>query len=517
LGEKKLKTPDVKVVKNERINISIWLVPIVALIISLWLAYQYFSQLGPKITIKFDTSSGLKVKQSQIKYRDVSIGIIKKIALTDGGKGVIVTARINKDAQDLINSNAKFWIVKPKIDKSGITGLETLVSGSYIELNSVEGGEEKEDFIGLKEAYTDEKSIAGKHFFLDAPNSYDIDIGAIVFYRNIEVGEVKNVELSESGKKVIFDIFIKDPYSKFVNGKTQFSYMSNFKIDLSKSRLDVSLASSSQLIYGGISFNTPTKSTKKYPLKDGHIFPLFSSVGEAGAKRAGFNSENITTFQMNFNQNLGKLSIGASVMFDNFQVGEVCNIESKFQPDTNSIKSVVLVDIDTSIFNEKLKNGFVAKLAKSNPILDSLLIELEFDNNQSYHITQTKPYDTFPTKEVRFEDLGGQVKLLLASVKNLVDKTEQPIQSILKNLNSTIKNANKLTKNKKLLQLPDQLSQTIIELENTLKSVQNTIGENSKMSDDISESMKNLNKASIALERVLRKIDKKPNSLIFGD
>ena len=37
------------------------------------------------------------------------------------------------------------------------------------------------------------------------------------------------------------------------------------------------------------------------------------------------------------------------------------------------------------------------------------------------------------------------------------------------------------------------------------------------VSDDISESMKEVNKASKALERVLRRIDKKPNSLIFGD
>ncbi len=510
-------TPDVEVVKNERINISIWLVPIIALMISLWLAYQYFSQLGPQITIKFNESSGLKAKHSQIKFRDVSIGIVKKISLGDSSQGVIVTARINKDAKDLINSNAKFWIVKPKIDKSGITGLETLVSGSYIELYSFEGGESKEEFIGLKEAFEDEKSVAGKHFILDAPNSYDIDMGSIMYYRNIEVGEVKSVELSQSGKKVIFDVFVKDPYSKFVNEKTQFSYMSNFKLDISKSRLDMSLASSSQLIYGGISFSTPTKSTKKYPVKKGHIFPLFFSEAEADAKRVGFNSKDIKTFQMNFNQNLGKLSIGAAIMFDNFQVGEVCNIESKFDPISNTIISKVLVDIDTSIFDEQLEIGVVAKLAISNPILDSFLIELEFDQNKSYKVTQAKPYDIFATKEVKFDDFSTQIQLLLASVNELVDDSKKPVHLVLKNLNTTINNINKLTNNKKLKALPNQLSRSISELENTLKSVQEMISENSKMSDDISSSMKNLDKASISLDRVLRKIDNKPNSLIFGD
>ena len=143
------KIPEVEIVKNRRLSISIWLIPIIALLISLWLAYQYFSQLGPEITIEFKSSSGLKVKQSQIKYRDVTIGTIKKITLKDGGESVIITARMNKDAKQLLNKDTKFWIVKPKIDKKGITGLETLVSGSYIQLHGTHGGTLKEHFTGM--------------------------------------------------------------------------------------------------------------------------------------------------------------------------------------------------------------------------------------------------------------------------------------------------------------------------------------------------------------------------------
>jgi paraquat-inducible protein B len=513
--------PEVEVIKHKRLSISIWLIPIVALLISLWLAYQYFAQLGPEITIEFESSAGLKAKQSQIKFRDVTIGTVKKISLKDGNKGVIITARINKDAQRLINENAKFWIVKPKIDKTGITGLETLVSGSYIELYSTHGGTLKENFIGLEEPFLDEKNIKGKYFKLNAPNSYDIEQGSLVYCRNVEVGEVKHVNLSENGDMVEFGIFIKDPYEKFINTQTQFFYMSNFKIDLSKSRLDMSLASSTQIIYGGIAFSTPSKQLHQYPMEDNYIFPLFSSEGEAATKRIGYNTKDIKTFQMRFSQNLAKLEISAPIKFSDFQIGNVVNIESSFNAQKGEMVSEVLVDIDTSVFhhdlNSSLKKGLIAQLAQSNPLLDSLYIELTYDKNNSYHVENARPYDIFPTKNVTFDDMGAKVKTLLNSITLLVNNSQRPIENILKNLNKTIKSTNSIISGSGLKKLPKQIEKSLKEFEATLQTTRELISSNSKMSDDVSESMKEVNKASRALERVLRKIDQKPNSLIFGD
>jgi len=520
----KPKVPEVEVVKHERLTISIWFVPLIALLISLWLAYQYFSQLGPEITIEFKSSGGLKAKQSQIKFRDVPIGTIKKISLKEGAEGVIITARINKDAEQLINENAKFWIVKPKIDKSGITGLETLVSGSYIQLYGTQKGKFQDEFIGLEEPFLDESDIQGSYFKLNAPNSYDLEAGSLIFYRNVEVGEVKQVALSKDGDLVEFNIFVKEPNDKFITGQTQFWYMSNFKIDLSKSRLDVSLASSSQIIKGGIAFSTPSKHLGSYPIKKDHIFPLFSSEGEAKQKLIGLNSKHMKTFQFHFDQSLAKLAVDAPVKFDNFQIGQVVNVESNFNTKEGKITSSVLADIDTSAFgslknlNHALTKGLVAQLAQTNPLLDSLYIELIYDQNKtSYKITKASPYDIFPTKEVKFDNMSEKITLLLESITKLVNNSEQPIQNILNNLNKTIKNTNMLIVKSGVKKLPKQIGDSLKELEATLQTTREAINNSSKMSDDISESMKEVTKASRALERVLRKIDKKPNSLIFGE
>ncbi|MCH9813767.1 MAG: MlaD family protein [Epsilonproteobacteria bacterium] len=523
------KIPEVEVTKHERLTISIWLVPVVALLISLWLAYQYFSELGPEITIEFKSSAGLKAKQSQVRFRNVPIGTVKKITLKEGGESVIVTARINKDAEQFLNYNAKFWVVRPKIDKSGITGLETLVSGSYIELHSALGTDFKDEFEGLEEPFLDDENIEGKYFKLSAPSSYDLEQGSIVFCRNIEVGEIKQVKLAAHGDFVQFDIFVKDPYHHFINAQTQFWNMSNFRLDMNQARLDISLASSSQILYGGISFNTPGKSLNHYPLEKEHVFPLFANKGEARAKRIGFNQGDIHTFQMHFDQNVGKLDIGAPVRFQNFQIGSVINTESSFDNDRNKINTKVLVDIDLSTFENEhnrstsylssaLQKGLIAQLAQTNPLLDSLFIELVYDKNQSRQkIISANPYDIFPTRSVTFENISAKIETLITSMTTLVEGSTLPIQQILKNINKTLQNINALTSSNGLKSLPKQINTTLSELQNTLKSAQTLISTESKMSDDISASMKEVNKASKTLERVLRKIDQKPNALLFGD
>ncbi len=522
------KIPEVEVIKHERITISIWLVPVIALLISLWLAYQYFSQLGPQITIEFESSAGLKAKQSQVRFHDVPIGTVKKISLKEGGNGVIVTVRMNKDAEQFLNKDAKFWIVKPKIDKTGITGLETLVSGSYIELYGTTKGSFRKHFVGLEEPFLDEKDVRGKYFTLNAPDSYNLEPGSLVYCRNIEVGEIKHVKLSADGSFVEFVIFVKEPYYKFINGQTQFWYMSSFKIDLSKSRLDMSIASSNQIIYGGIAFSTPSKQINQYPLKKEQHFTLFASNADAQAKQIGYNSTNMYTYQMYFDYPLGKLAIDAPIMFYDFQIGHVVNIESDYSPNRGRIVSKILTELDISAFgrdknssmlhlSDALENGLVAQLTKS-PIFDTLSIELIYDKNQtSYKIAKAKPYDIFPTKNIVFDDVLKRVNALLDSATKLLDNSDQPIQDLFKNLNKTIKNINALVATKEIKRLPKQLDNSLLEFEATLKKVKNLINDKSTMGDDISETMKELGKASKALERVLQKIDQKPNSLIFGD
>ncbi len=522
----KKEIPEVEVVKSERLNISVWFVPIVAILISLWLVYRYFSQLGPEITIEFPASYGLKAKQSQIKFRDVPIGVVTKISLKPGGKGVIVTATINKDAKQFLNTTTRFWIVKPRIDKTGITGLETLVSGSYIEIYAEANGSYRDKFVGSKEPYLDEENIQGKYFKLISTKSYDLEVGSLVYCKNIVVGEVKQVKLSQDGSYVEFDVFVQDPYHKLINQDTKFWNMSKFQTSFSGGKLDFFVASTSQLIYGAIAFNPPTKKIKPNPLTKQH-YRLFGSFEETQFDKMDPFSGNIRSYQMYFNQAADKLKIGAPVKFFGFKIGEVVNIESWFDSKDQNIKSIVLADLDLSLFGSDqnvslknfqnlLSNGLQAELVEQNLLFDSFYIELK-STKTPQKIVQAKPYDILPTKPIKSTKIKEQIDKLLKSLTMLLNTNTKPLHDILTNLNTVIINLNSIVSQNELNQLPKQLNTSLIELQNTLKSTQAMIKNTTKMEDDIKKAVQDISKASKALQRVLYKIDKKPNSLIFGD
>src|ERR1700722_16143542 len=137
--------------RRRRISL-IWAIPVVTALIAVWLAWDTLSKRGPMITIQFDGASGLQAGQSRIRLRDVDLGVVEKVSLSAHHDHVIVTARMTREAGSLLNTKAQFWIVKPRFFAGSLTGLETLVSGGYIQLEPAgEGGVPMTDFVGLED------------------------------------------------------------------------------------------------------------------------------------------------------------------------------------------------------------------------------------------------------------------------------------------------------------------------------------------------------------------------------
>jgi paraquat-inducible protein B len=194
---------------------SIWIVPLIALFISSWLVYQHFSKLGPEIRITFPNSGGLEAGQSVIRYRNVPIGKVTRIEIQEGGNGVVVIARMNKEAESFMNETARFWIVKPEVGYTGISGLETLLSGTYIAMYASLGKEDKQHFEGLKTPYRDITS--GEYVLLSSKSVGGIRVGTPINYRNIQVGEVEHISLAVDGTSVEVVAFVKKEYAHLIN------------------------------------------------------------------------------------------------------------------------------------------------------------------------------------------------------------------------------------------------------------------------------------------------------------
>lgn len=544
----KQEIPEVEESEKIQVLTSIWMVPFIALVVALWLAWQYFSQMGPEVKIVFESSAGLKVNQSQVKMRDVPIGIVKNITLLEGQKGVLVTVRMNNDTEDYLNKDTKFWIAKPQIDTNGISGLDTLMSGSYVAMHAKKGEGGTSYFIGLEEPYIDKEAQLGKRFKLSAPNSRDLSVGANVYYRKIKVGELESLKLSNDGEKVDFTIFIKDDYTKFVNSQTQFWRTNNLNFDFSANSLRVDYAPIADILNGGIAFSSTTKTVRNNKLNDKHVFALYKDYAQARQKEIGFGGEDIQTFQFQFDEPIGKLEVGAPIDFYGFQVGHVVNIESDFDTNKTRIRSVVIGLIDTSVFvdlelgeksdgytnlKKAVSKGLKARLAQSNPLTGSLYIELANDKKaKAGAITSSATFARFPTFDSNFDGMMDKVaqmmdkinnlKLeeLLASVNKLIDGSTKPTHRLLAKLTKTVDNLNKITGTKGMQTLPDELGKTLAALEETLGSVNKVLagdGSNSVLAAEINTMLKELTNMSKSVQQLTDKLDKKPNALIFGD
>lgn len=544
---KKYNAPKVKESKGIQILTTIWMVPFLAMIIALWLAFQYYAKIGSTIEITFKSNAGLIANQSQIKLRDVTIGMVTKISLSEDGTGVTVQARMNKEVASYLNDKAKIWIVHPDVGSHGVSGLDTLLSGSYIELHGVKDEETQHKFTGLESPYID-SDAKGKYYLLFAPTSNDITEGSNVYYRKIKVGRVERVGISSDGKQVNFTIFVEEHSTPFINQHSQFYTRSNFAMDFSQGKLDFSIASLSQIVHKGISIYTPihsinAKEEAKITTKE--RYPLYKSLAEMKTKHLMTGAED-KVYKFKFKDNINKLEIGSPLQFNGFQVGYVIDIESHFDEKNQSIQSDVFAIIHTKAFGnqqtkkkgkevlEKLvKNGLKAKLNTALPMIGAQFIDLIFDKNISSTIVMSDTYPLFPTTEqkknagimseiekliIKLERLP--LEKLLYSATKLIKDTNAPMKAVLSDLDKTINNLNRLISNKSLKQLPQDLSTTIQALENSLKEFQNfTQGYNadSKFSAELSSTLKELSLAAESIERVSRKLEKKPNALLLGD
>jgi len=540
---KKYNAPRVKESRGVQILTTIWLVPFIAMIIALWLGYQYYIKIGSTIKIRFESNAGLIENQSPIKMRDVTIGIVKKISLSDDGQGVIIKARMNAKMNKYLNENAKFWIVHPDVGSHGVSGLDTIVSGSYIELYGKKGEETMHNYIGLEKAPINDEA-KGSYFVLSAPQSYNISEGSKIYYRMLEVGQVERVGISPDGTQIYFTIFVSQEYLKFINIKSKFYTRSAFNIDFSNANLDMNVAPISQLVHGGIAIDTPINSLdKNNTLKGDEVFRLYKNLAQMKIKRLGINGDYIT-YKFKFKEPITNLKIGSPIKFKDFQVGYITNIENSYS--NRDINSTIYGLIEVDAFRDKnssiekkeiisnlVKQGLRAKLSSPPPIVGSQYIELTFNKHHKVNIIKGDRYDLFPTIKTKskkdimdnLNDILIKLKNLplekmLNSYTNLAKENKKPIHSLVNNLNKTVNNLNNFTSQKEFTKLPKNLNNLLKEIKTTLIDLQKLsreYGGNSQFADQLSVTLKALSEASQSFDKTNQMLGRKANALVVGD
>ena len=471
-GSEPVQIPDVAVRTKSGVSI-VWLIPAVAVIIAGWLAYTTLSEKGPEITISFKTAAGLEADKTKIKFKDVQVGLVDFVKISEDLSAVIVTASLDKEVEPHLTDGTRFWVVRPRLGAGGVSGLDTLVSGAYIELDAGTG-EPRREFVGLEVPPVIRSDDPGREFVLLATKRGSVGAGSPIYFRGIDVGEVMGYRLTDDNQGLRISIFIRAPHDALVRENSRFWNTSGINVTVDADGVKVSTESIQALLSGGVAFETPFSARATEPVNDGTEFRLFDdfeSITELSY------TEKIA-IMMHFDGSVRGLQVGAPVEFRGIKIGSVTDFHAVFDAETLSVRIPVTVEIEPErIFRvgergadpykglEKLVAlGLRAQLQSGNLLTGQLLVAWEFHSDaQEARVKYDGPYPEMPTVPSTVDQLTGSVSAILTQIANL------PLHELIQDLQTTLKSANRL------LESPD-ITRAIASLEKSLARMDNLMG-----------------------------------------
>ncbi|MGE0221749.1 MAG: intermembrane transport protein PqiB [Acetobacteraceae bacterium] len=316
----------------------VWAIPAVTAVIGAWLVWMTLAERGPQVTISFQSAEGLTANQSHVRHKDVDMGVVTKIDLSPDMKRVIVTVRMKGEAERLLTEEARFWVVKPRFFAGSISGLQTLVSGAYIELQpSLTGGRPERHFVGLENPPVVQAEVPGRTFMLKAARIGNIGLGSPIIFRDFTVGEVLGWDVAELADSVTIHAFVREPFDRYVHDNSRFWNASAVNVQLGAKGLQVQLESLRALILGGIAFDTPAEGLKAPVSEEHRTFALYPSREAAESARYARSAPLMAVFR----SSVAGLEQGSAVTIRGIKIGEVESVGLEYDNDTDGVVAAV--------------------------------------------------------------------------------------------------------------------------------------------------------------------------------
>ncbi len=472
--------PEIAIEKRRGISV-VWLIPLVAAIIGAWLTYKTITEMGLTITITFKDGGGLEAGKTKIKYKSVQVGEVEGVDISEDLSHVTVMAKMGKAAEPHLTENTKFWVVRPRIGFGGISGLETLVSGAYIEIDPRPGPLIRE-FKGLEKPPGVKFREAGSQFTLRAQKLGSLSAGSPIYFRDIEVGEVVGHELAKDDQSVLIHIFVRAPHHLRIRDTSRFWKTSGIEVSVGAEGLDLKMGSLATLIAGGVTFDTPvTAGGASEPSKAGTAFELFESFASMGEARYVRK----VPYLIHFDGSVRGLSVGAPVEFKGIKVGSVTDIAARFDPKTLDVQIPVIIEIEPEristpdvIASQKpyeagaimVKRGLRAQLQTGSLLTGQLFVELElYPKLPRKQLIMTGKYPELPTVPSTMDEFRRTVTDVLAELRRM------PLDKIAQELLETMKGANRLANAPELMESVRTLDATLKDFQKLTRNVDQTI------------------------------------------
>jgi paraquat-inducible protein B len=490
----------------------IWAIPILTLIIGGWLAWRTISDRGPLITITFETAEGLSANQSHVRHKDVDMGVVQKIALSPDRRRVQVTVRMNKEAEPLLTENAEFWVVRPRFFAGAISGLQTLISGSYIDLlPGPPDGEPQRMFTGLENPPVLQSDVPGRAFLLKATRLGSLNLGSPIMFRDLEVGEILGWDIGEMARDVVIHAFVREPFDKYVHDNSLFWNASGASVQLGADGLKFQMESLRAVVLGGIAFDTPDDPKITEESEPDHTFALFQTKDAADAS----TFKRSVPFIANLSSSVAGLTVGSSVTIHGIKVGEVSQVALQYDRKTDSVivpvhftlepGRIAMLNLPTddsldAKMRELVHRGLRVKLETSSFLTGQQQLAMDvFTNAGPGELEKQGDAYVIP-------GLGGGEDIV-TSATNLMNRLNAiPFEAIGQNLNQTLAGANALVNDR-------QLAGTIAALRSTLASTQTLVN---NLNNGVTPMLQRLPGIAASLDNAVKKADKLIGSVETG-
>lgn len=459
--------PEPEIQRGKRFSI-VWLIPLLAALIGAWLAVKAIQQTGPTITIVFKSAEGLFAGKTEIKYKDVSVGKVRTIQLSEDLTEVLVTAEMSRDVADYLTADTLFWIVRARVAAGEVSGISTLFSGAYIGMMPGSGGEIVRRFQGQEKPPAIFRDSPGRQFSLRADRLGSLDIGSPVYYRQVKVGRVTDVDMAQDGTGVLLEIFIQAPFHQQVRRTSRFYNASGLNVNLGPDGVRVDTPSLASLLVGGISFFTAEGMNTEPPPTPNQIYTLYENRDSANAASYSYREY----YLLHFEEPVRGLSPGAPVDFYGIKIGEVVSIRLLFDQDRLTFRIPVLIAIEPDrielsgekpIAEYQVMERLVRKGLRAQQRIGNLL------TGQSYVSMRLHPEaaprtigreDTYPV----LPTIPNAVEEIAATTKGLLDRLNHlPLEETLEDIRQAAQNVTTVVGSTALESAIDNIDQSFAE------------------------------------------------------
>jgi len=511
----------------------VWLIPIVAAVAGLTFALDSWYGRGPTIEISFRSAEGIEAGKTKVRYKDVDIGQVKSVRLAEDRSHVIAEVELTADASSFAAEDSRFWVVKPRVAASGVSGLGTLLSGAYIGVDAGRSKEEASSFTGLEVPPIVTADTPGRQFVLHAKDLGSLDIGSPVYFRRVNVGQIVAYDLDKDGKGVTVRAFVRSPYDAFITTTTRFWHSSGVNLKLDAAGLKLQTESLATVLLGGVSFIESPNLPPGEAVQDDAVFELADNQDEALKVEDGPP----TSVVMYFEQSVRGLSPGAPVDFRGVVIGAVRSIGIEFRRDTNSFRLPVVVDFYPSrlglrrqgepgaldaaaeqrLTEALIRRGMRAQLRNGNLLTGQMYIAIDFFKGAPPpKAGQSHGLDEFPTIPGAFDELQGKLADIVDKIGKVpFDAIGRDLSSALVGMRETMASADRLVR-KLDGQVAPEIMAAMEDARKTLKAAEGTFSADAPLQQDLRRTLLELMRTANSLRQLTDYLEENPQSLLRG-